>query len=110
MLNLALRWQLFDGRNPAASPGMLPEAGRDRYLTAEQTQALMHALDAAPRRHAAAALALLVVTGARKQEVLKARWENVDLDRFRLTVPDSASPLGWGGPWIVEKPVYRVFV
>jgi integrase len=87
MLNLALRWQLFDGRNPAASPGMLPEAGRDRYLTAEQTQALMHALDAEPRRHAAAALALLVVTGARKQEVLKARWENVDLDRFLLTVP-----------------------
>jgi hypothetical protein len=35
MPNLALRWQLFDGRNPAASPGMLPEAGRDRYLTAE---------------------------------------------------------------------------
>ena len=35
MPNLALRWQLFDGRNPAASPGMLPETGRDRYLTAK---------------------------------------------------------------------------
>jgi len=91
MLNLALRWQLCEGRNPAASPGMLAEQQRDRYLTARQTQALMHALDAEPCQHAAAVLALLVVTGARKQEVLKARWEHVDLDRLLLTVPRSKS-------------------
>ncbi|CAH2603722.1 conserved protein of unknown function [Rhodovastum atsumiense] len=82
MLNLALRWGLFDGRNAAASPGMLPEQHRDRHLTAEQTQALMHALDAEPCMSAAAALALLVVSGTRRQRVLKkATWEHVDLDR-----------------------------
>ena len=91
MLNLALKWGLFEGRNPAASPGMLAERHRDTYLTAEQTQALIHALDAEPCRHAAAALALLVVTGARKREVLKAKWEHVDLERGLLTVPRSKS-------------------
>ena len=42
----------------------------DIVLTAEQTQALVRALDADPRQVAAHALALLVVTGARKREVL----------------------------------------
>jgi integrase len=91
MFNLALRWQLYEGRNPAASPGMLRETHRDVYLTAQETQALVRALDAEPNQDAAAALMLLIVTGARKSEVLTARWENVDLDRCLLTVPRSKS-------------------
>jgi integrase len=66
---------------------MLAERHRDRYLTAEQTRALVRALDADPCQDSASALALLVLTGARKQEVLRARWEFVDLDRGVLTVP-----------------------
>jgi integrase len=89
MLNMALRWRLYEGRNPAASPGMLREVHRDRYLTAAETQALVRALDREPRQDAAAALALLVVTGARKSEVLAATWDLVDLDRGTLTVPRS---------------------
>ena len=89
LLNLALKWQLYEGRNPAASPGMLPEVHRDRYLTADQTQALVRALDLEPDRDAAAALALLVVTGARKNEVLRTTWDLVDLDRGMLAVPRS---------------------
>jgi integrase len=113
MLNLALHWQLFEGRNPAASPGLLPETHRDRYLTMEQTQALMRALDAEPCHAAAAALALLVVTGARKREVLHARWEQVDLDRGLLTVPCSKSgrtrhvPLSPVAVWILRRQLGR---
>ena len=51
---------------------MLAEAHRDRYLSAAETQALMKALDKEPNQVAAAALALLVLTGARKNEVLRA--------------------------------------
>jgi integrase len=91
MFNLALRWQLFEGRNPAASPGMLPEQHRDKFLTATETRALVKALDQEANRDAASALALLILTGARKQEVLRARWEFVDLDRGVLTVPLSKS-------------------
>lgn len=91
MFNLALRWQLFEGRNPAASPGMLAEQHRDRFLTAAETQALVRALDAEANQDAASALALLILTGARKQEALRAKWELVDLDRGILTVPLSKS-------------------
>jgi integrase len=91
MFNLALRWQLFEGRNPAASPGMLRERHRDVYLDAAQTQALVRALDADRCPDSAAALALLAVTGARKNEVLRATWDLVDLGRGVLTVPRSKS-------------------
>jgi integrase len=90
MFNLALRWQLFDGRNPAASPGMLPKHHREAYLTAEQTQALVRALDLEPSQDAAGAL-VLIVTGARKREVLRATWDHVDLERGMLTVPRAKS-------------------
>ena len=79
MLNLAVKWQILDGRNPAASPGMLPERHRDRFLTPEQARAFVRALDEDPWRDAANALAVLLFTGARKQEVLTARWDLVDL-------------------------------
>ena len=89
MFNLALKWPLFEGRNPAASPGMVREVHRDRYLTADQTQALMGALDMERDKGAAAAPALLTVTGARRSEIMLATWDNVDLDRGMLTVPRS---------------------
>jgi integrase len=91
MFNAAIKWQVVDMRNPAASPGMLREAGRDRYLAPEQTRALLTALDASKSKDAAAALALIAVTGARKREILRARWESVDLARGMLTVPRAKS-------------------
>jgi integrase len=89
MFNLALKWQLYEGRNPAASPGMLREVHRERYLSADETQALVRALDHEPDQDSAAALAMLIVTGARKSEVLLATWDLVDFDRGMLTVPRS---------------------
>jgi len=91
MFNLALKWDLYEGKNPAASPGMLREQHRDRYLTPEETRALVKALDADQDPIAAAALALLIVTGARRSEVILARWEQIDLERGLLTIPRSKS-------------------
>ena len=39
--------------------------------------------------HAAAALRLLILTGARLGEILDLRWEWVDLERDLLLLPDS---------------------
>lgn len=91
MFNLASKWELFEGKNPAAAPGMLREEHRDRYLTSEETQALVKALDADEDPVAAAALALLIVTGARRGEIILAKWEQVDLERGLLVVPRSKS-------------------
>ena len=91
LFNLAFKWEVYQGRNPAASPNMLREVGRDAYLDAEQTRALFRALECDRCQDSATALALLAVTGARKNEVLRATWAAVDLGRCLLTVPLSKS-------------------
>jgi integrase len=91
LFSMAMKWDVVTGRNPAGSPQMLREQHRDKFLTPAETQALVRALDAEPIRNAAAALVLLILTGARKSEVLKARWADVDLDGARLKVPLSKS-------------------
>ena len=106
MLALARRWQLCDGPNPAASPGMLPERNRDCILTAAETRALVAALDREPNRSMAAALMVLTVTGARKNEVLKARWDWVDLADGTLLVPRSKN----GKPRRIVLPPFAVEV
>jgi integrase len=94
IFNLALHWEIYEGRNPASRAQMRPEQGRERFLTDNELVALFKALELEPSRTAACAIALLAATGARRGEVLGARWERVDLDRRILTVPASSSKSG----------------
>lgn len=63
---------------------------RERYLSRDEARRLMRTLEKSDRPEAFA-LRLLLLTGARKSEILKARWENVRLDQRLLTVPLSKS-------------------
>lgn len=63
---------------------------RERYLSREEARQLMRALEKSDRPEAFA-LRLLLLTGARKSEILKARWENIRLDLRLLVVPLSKS-------------------
>lgn len=63
---------------------------RERHLTDDEAHRLMQALRRSSRQEARA-LQLLLLTGARKSEILRARWEYVRLEQRRLTVPLSKS-------------------
>ena len=79
------------GQSPCM--GVLPfkvHTMRERYLTPNEAQRLMRKLEQSTRPEAAA-IRLLLLTGARKSEVLKARWENVRPDLRLLIVPLSKS-------------------
>ena len=89
--NFSTKRGLFTGVNPAASPGMASVRNRTEYLSPVQTQALLKALDLEPCLDAAAAIAVLMLTGARKNEVLHAKWENVSFENHCLTVPAERS-------------------
>ena len=91
IFNLAIRWEVLTGRNPAQHADMTHEQGRERFLTAMETRRLFQALDQEPSRTAASCIALLALTGARKSEALNMRWEHVDLDRRMWKVPRSKS-------------------
>jgi len=66
--------------NPAAGFARNAEAPRDRYLSTEEIGRLTAALDAHPNRRAADAVRLILLTGARRGEVLAARWDQFDLE------------------------------
>ena len=66
------------------------QAPRERYLSPDEAGKLMSTLEKSERQEAQA-LRLLLLTGARKNEILKARWENVHLDLHMISVPISKS-------------------
>jgi integrase len=78
MFNLAVRWEMRES-NPARGIERNYEAKRRRYLSAEELPRLVAALDAHGDQQAADIVRLLLFTGARKGEVLAARWADIDL-------------------------------
>lgn len=86
-----LRGVLSAGQSPCA--GVSPfriRTQRERYLSRDEARRLMRALEKSDRPEALA-LRLLLLTGARKSEILRAQWENVRLDLRLLIVPLSKS-------------------
>jgi integrase len=76
--NLAIRWG-WRANNPASGVHRNHEDRRARYLSPAEILRLSEALKGHPGRVAANAIRLLMLTGARRSEVLGARWEMFDL-------------------------------
>jgi len=126
MLNLAEKWGLRAlNSNPCRHVEKFKEAPRERYLTAQEFERLTQALTEADEsgqenRCAIAAIRLLILTGCRLREILRLRWEHVDLDQGRLHLPDSKTgaktvflssvaqqvlrriPRTKSNPWVIE--------
>ena len=90
MLSLAVAWGWRDD-NPVTGIPKYPEEKRDRWLNDEELARLFSALDQSPNLRSAMALRLLILTGARKHEVLKATWDQFDLERGVWTKPSAHS-------------------
>src|SRR5207248_4780757 len=95
MLSRAERWGLRpEGSNPCRRIEKFRERSRERFLGEAELARLGSALAAVERTDspplaAIAAIRLLVLTGARKSEVLTLEWRSVRLDRLLLELPDS---------------------
>lgn len=89
---LAVRYELIpSGLSPCAGVTAFKiRTLRERYLTDQQAQRLMDALDRSPRQEAKA-IKLLLLTGARKNEILKAQWGHIQCEQRLLTVPEAKS-------------------
>jgi integrase len=91
-------WAESEGRlpeghaNPARGVKKFREESRERFLTSEELGRLGDALRAAEPRfgvHACAAIRLLILTGARLNEILHATWANIDFERGLLNLATS---------------------
>lgn len=76
-------------RNPCRGVTKNPEEPRDIYLNPEQCRTLFAALDEDQDRGGALLIKLLVLTGARLNEALSAKWTEFDLERKVWSVPSS---------------------
>jgi integrase len=92
VFNLARKWNVPGvNLNPTAGLAMAPDVHRQRFLTPEETQRLIGSINADKNQIAAKAIMLLLLTGARRREVTRARWEDVDWEKRTLLVPVSKS-------------------
>jgi integrase len=86
--NLAIRWH-WRQDNPAKGIQRNPEEKRERYLNQTDLMALARALNEHKEVVSANAIKLLMLTGARRGEVLKARWDMFDLENGVWTKPSA---------------------
>lgn len=105
------RGHVPEGYNPASGVDRYKEKARKRYLKPAEMLAIGEAMieaetiglpvEAGDAKHApkgqrvvmspyaTAAIRLIMLTGARKREILDLRWDEVDLERGVLRLPDS---------------------
>ena len=100
IFNFALAWgHLPEGSpNPAASDRRgvhgvkrFKEQSRERYVLPKEMPELLNAIDEERNPYSRALFQLYLLTGLRRNELLSATWENVNLDRAELRVPDTKS-------------------
>ncbi len=90
--NLAARWKVPGAsENPASGLTAGPEVQRNRFLTEVEARALISSIEVDENRTAANCIMLLLLTGARRNEITFAKWDAVDLKRKKLLVSKSKS-------------------
>jgi len=87
---LSIRWG-WRADNPVKGVERNPENRRQRYLTEAELERLVQALAAHEDQEAANIVRLLLLSGARRGEVLAARWEDFDLEGGVWTKPGATT-------------------
>lgn len=90
MFALAIRWRLRSD-NPARGIERNPENKRTRYLNGDELARLTAALADHADQQAADIIRLLLLTGARRGEVLTMRWADLDLEAGVWTKPGATT-------------------
>lgn len=75
----------LDNRDGAAMKAC--ENQIERFLSKEETQRLLDAVDASPNTQLGSIVRLLLLTGCRKRELLDAKWSEIDLQRRVWRIP-----------------------
>ena len=95
-MNLAVRWEIPGiTKNPTKDVPLFEDTNKkERYLTEAEAQLLYCAVKASVNPMLQYIIPMLILTGARKREVLDAKWEEFDLERrqWRVSVTKAGKP------------------
>jgi integrase len=93
MFSLAVIWEMRSD-NPVKGIERNLETARHRYLEGNELERLVAAIVAQPNRKGAHVVELLLLTGARRSEVMHMRWDQLDLGKGVWTKPANATKQG----------------
>lgn len=93
IFNRAIEWHPdWKLTNPARSvPSLEINNKKERYLSNEETEILMNAVKKSPNKVLPFIIGMLLLTGARRGEVLHAKWEDFDAKTMTWRIPISKS-------------------
>ena len=93
IFNLAIKWNTSGIKlNPCLGIPLLEENNnRERYLSVQETQRLYLAVLESDNTMLKFIVPMLILTGARKRELLDAQWQDFDIERRTWRIPISKS-------------------
>ncbi|MDX2244318.1 MAG: site-specific integrase [Leptolyngbyaceae cyanobacterium bins.302] len=85
------KWGLLSEQfvNPAKGIEKFKEKERDRWLLPEELRKLAVAIDMHENIYVRASIWLFLLTGVRKMELLRAKWEHINFQRQELRLPET---------------------
>ncbi len=91
MFECAIIWSYLpnNAANPARKIKKYRERKRDRWVMPQEMPQLAAAIDLEDNSYIRAAIWLYLLTGLRRNELLEATWEDVNLKQRELRVPDT---------------------
>jgi integrase len=91
MFSLAEEWGFLPEGTPnqASKINKFKEKQRDRWITSTELPKLTKAIDTEPNLYIRSVFWLYLLSGARRSELLKAKWSDVDFDRQELKIAES---------------------
>lgn len=91
LFKLSVQWNMLE-RNPCTNVTKFKENNQQqRFLTPDEIQRMFAVMEHEKNKIAVAAIKFLLLTGARREEALQARWENMDLDNAVWLIPMTKS-------------------
>jgi integrase len=108
---LAIKWKIegIDSNPLKEIKNLIFDNKIERFLTPEQTQELMNSIQESENEQLQFIVLFLIYTGARKREVLEAKWIDIDWQRKSWRIPKTKSgkirhvPLSSGAMFMLEK-------
>ncbi len=88
IFNKAIEWDLLD-KNPANGIKKHKEISRDRYITLEEKEQFLKAVEEDEDQQTKDFVLLALYTGARKGNILSMSWENIDFGNKTWYIPDT---------------------
>ena len=115
---LAIKWKIegMDSNPLKEIKNLVFDNKIERYLTPEQTQALMNSIQESENEQLQFIVLFLIYTGARKREVLEAKWIDIDWQRKSWRIPKTKSgkirhvPLSSGAMFMLDKLKFKLNV